>query len=155
MLAPDTKVVDTCGGVQHPRHVLTFSRRLLAVALTALVSAGNAAVCEGWAPTPEARMACCSDGQPCPMHQGQAGGSSSAQTITQAQADACCASSEQDQSGQSNQASAAPVSIAVLGPGIVVPPALPRLVLTDGWRPGAPAPSPPVHKHVLLSVFLL
>ena len=89
------------------------------------------------------------------MHSGQAEGSSATQTLTQAQADACCASSEQDQSGQSTQASAAPVSTAVLGPGIVVAPAPPRLVLTDDWRTSAPVPPLSVHKHVLHAVFLL
>ena len=153
--ARNYKVVDTGGRAQHPAQVVSFGRRLLAAALTALVSAGNAAVCDGWAPTPEARMACCSDGQPCPMHSGQSEGSSATQTVTQAQADACCASSEQDQSGQSNQPTAATVSIAVLRPGIVVPPAPPRLVLTDAWRTSPPVPSPPVHKHVLHAVFLL
>lgn len=147
--------VDTRDRVQHPSHVLTFSRRLFALALTVLVAAGNAAVCEGWAATPEARMACCSDGQPCPMHKGHSDGSTATQTVTQAQADSCCALSEQEQSGQSNQAFAAPVSSAVPGPGIVVPPAPPRLVLTDAWRTGTPVPSPPVSKHVLLSVFLI
>lgn len=141
--------------VQHPSHVLTLSRRLVTLILTALVATGNAAICKGWALTPEARMACCNDEQPCPMHEGQPKGSSATQTVTQAQADSCCALSEQEQSGQSNQAFAAPVCGAVLGPGIIVPPALPRLVLTDAWRTGAPVPSPPVSRHVLLSVFLL
>ena len=153
--ARNYKVVDTGRRAQHPTQVVSFGRRLLAVALTALVSAGNGAVCDGWAPTPEARMACCSDGQPCPMHSGRAEGSSATQTLTQAQADACCASSEQDQSGQSTQASPAPVSTAVLGPGIVVAPAPPRLVLTDDWRTSAPVPPLSVHKHVLHAVFLL
>jgi hypothetical protein len=135
--------------------VLTLSRRLVALALTALVATGNATICEGWAATPEARMACCNDEQPCPMHAGQPKGSSATQTVTQAQADSCCASSEQAQAGQSNQVLAAPVSRAVLGLGNVVPPAPPRLILTDAWRTGAPAPSSPVPKHVLLSVFLL
>ena len=147
--------VDTCSRVQHPRHVLTFSRRLIALTLTALVAAGNVAVCEGWAATPEARMACCNDGQPCPMHTGHSDGSTATLTVTQAQADSCCASSEQEQSGQATQAVAVPVSSAVLGLGIIVPPAPPRLVLTDAWRTGAPVPSPPVPKHVLLSVFLI
>lgn len=135
--------------------MLTFGRRLAALMLIATAAVGNAAVCEGWAATPEARMACCSDGQPCPMHKGHLDGSTVTQTVTQAQADGCCALSEQEQSGQSNQAFAVPLSSAVLGPGIVVPPAPPRLVLTDAWRTGAPVPSPPVSRHVLLSVFLL
>lgn len=147
--------VDTGGRVQHPTHVLTRSRRFAALVLTALVAVGNAAVCEGWAATPEARMACCNDGQPCPMHKRASDGSTATQTVTQADADSCCASSEQKQSGQAPQAFAVPVSSAVLGLGIVVPPAPPRLVLTDAWRTGVPIPSPLVQKHVLFSVFLV
>ena len=89
------------------------------------------------------------------MHKGHSDGSTATQPVTQAQADSCCASSEQDESGQSTQAFAALVTSAVLGPGVVVPPAPPRLVLTDAWRTSAPVPSPPVPKHVLLSVFLI
>lgn len=135
--------------------MVTFRRRLIALTLTTLVAAGNAAVCEGWAPTPEARMACCNDGQPCPMHKGPSSDSTATPDVTQAEADSCCASSEQEQSGQDTQAFAVPVSSAVLGLGIVVAPAPPRLVLTDAWRSGVPSPSPPVSRHVLLSVFLL
>ena len=142
-------------GVQHPSHVLTFGRRLIALVLTALIAAGNAAVCEGWASTPEARMDCCTGDHPCPMHQAESGRSGATRVVTQAQADSCCALSEQEQSGQSTQAVAVPVPVADLGPGIVVPPATPRLVLTDSWRTSAPVPSPPLHRHVLLSVFLL
>lgn len=134
--------------------MLTVSRRLAVLMLIATVAVGNAALCEGWAATPEARMACCDDGQPCPMHERRSDGSSEAQTVTQAQADSCCALSEQEQSPQSPQALASPVSSAVLGPGIVVPVAPPRLVLTDAWRTGPPV-LPPVSKHVLLSVFLV
>lgn len=152
---PESQSVDTRTRVEHPSCVLTLGRRLFALAITVLVAAGNAAVCEGWAATPEARMACCSDGQPCPMHEGHSAGSTSTQTVTQAQADSCCALSEQEQSGRSNRALSTPVPSAVLGPGIVVPPAPPRLVLTDAWRTGTSVPSPPVSKHVLLSVFLL
>src|SRR5690606_24111387 len=101
----------------HSTHVLTLSRRLAALMLTALVGLGNAAVCAGWAPTAEARMACCSGDHPCPMHQGQQDRSGTTATLTQTQADTCCASSEQKQSGQSNEAFAAPVSSAVLGAG--------------------------------------
>ncbi len=134
--------------------MLTVSRRLAALMLIATAAVGNATVCEGWAATPEARMVCCNDGQPCPMHKGPSDGSAT-QSVTQAQADSCCALSEQEQSGQSNQAFAAPVSRAVLGLAMVVTPTPPRLVLTDAWRTSAPVPFPPVSKHVLLSVFLI
>jgi len=135
--------------------VLFFGRQLIALTLTALVGAGNVAVCAGWEATAEARMACCNDGQPCSMHVDQSDGRTATLTVTQAQADSCCASSEQEQSGQSNESVAAQVPNAVLGPSIVVPPAPPRLVVTDAWRTCAPGPSPPVAKHVLLSVFLI
>lgn len=147
--------VDTYRRVQHPSHVQTFRRRLIALTLTALVAAGNAAVCEGWASTPEARMDCCTGDHPCPMHQTESDRSGATRVVTQAQADSCCALSEQEQSGQSTQIIAAPTPAADLGAGIVVPPATPRLVLTDSWRTSAPVPSPLLHRHVLLSVFLL
>jgi hypothetical protein len=41
-------------------------RRLWAVFLCLVLLGGNAAVCAGWAPTPEARKACCESGM-CPM----------------------------------------------------------------------------------------
>ena len=135
--------------------MVTFRRRLIALMLTTLVVAGNAAVCTGWAPTPEARMACCNDGEPCPMHTGASHGSTATQTITQAEADRCCAASEQEQAGQTTQAFVVPVSSAVLALGIVVPSAPPRLVLTDAWRSRVPLRPPPLPRHALLSVFLL
>ncbi|MBP7778422.1 MAG: hypothetical protein KA371_14995 [Acidobacteria bacterium] len=135
--------------------MLTLSRRLLAAALTVLVGAGNVAACEGWAPTPEARMSCCTDGQPCHMHAGASHGATATHDVNQTDADSCCASSEQEQSGQDVQAVVVPVAGAVLGLGVVVPPLAPRLVLTDAWRSGVPIPPSPVPKHVLLSVFLL
>ena len=40
-------------------------QRLAALALTLGLMAGNAAICAGWMPTPEARMACCAEGGEC------------------------------------------------------------------------------------------
>ncbi len=88
-------------------------------------------------------MDCCTGDHPCPMHQTESDRSGATRVVTQAQADSCCALSEQEQSGQSTQAFAAPTPAADLGAGIVVPPATPRLVLTDSWRTSAPVPSPP------------
>lgn len=147
--------VDTAIGVHHPSYVLTFGPRLIALFLTAVMAAGNAAVCEGWASTPEARMDCCTGDHPCPMHRTESDGAGATRVVTQAQADSCCAFSEQEQSGQSAQVVAAATPAVERGSGIVVPPATPRLVLTDSWRTSAPMPSPPLHRHVLLSVFLL
>ncbi|MGH2361633.1 MAG: hypothetical protein ACRDGM_13970 [bacterium] len=141
--------------VQHPRLVLTLSRRLFALALTVLLSVGNGAVCAGWAHSPEARMACCADGQDCPMHKDESRSTASNQRITQAQADACCAASEREQSNQSNPTVVAAISSAVLGTGIVVPIPVPALVQSDAWRSVSPIPIRAVPKHVLLSVFLV
>ena len=100
-------------------------------------------------------MACCAEGGECPMHKGRSEESGSEQFISQAQADACCAASERDQSSSSNPAPAAAISAAVLGVGVVLPSITPALVLTDGRRTAALLSSPPVPRHVLLSVFLV
>ena len=135
-----------------------MAQRILAVVLCLGLVAGNAAVCAGWAPTAEARMACCTDGGTCPMHDGQKGGSRASQSgrmLTQAEADSCCASSERDSSSPSTPSFAATISVAVLGTGVVLAPTLPSLAVHDYWRIEAPIPSPPVPRHVLLSVFLV
>jgi hypothetical protein len=123
--------------------------------LAAGLLAGNAAVCAGWLATPEARMACCSEGHECPMHKGNSHGSGSARVLTQAQADSCCASAEGQNSNKSNPSFVTAITAAVLGVGIVLPANVPALVLSDGWRTSAPIPVAPVPKHVLLSVFLV
>jgi hypothetical protein len=154
--APVSLTFDTRRRVPHPTHVLFFSRRLAALVLTALVAVGNVAICDGWAPTDEARMACCTGDHPCPMHQGDDEDEPGLESpLTQAQADSCCAFAEQEQSGQSYELFASPISVAVLGTGVVVPAMPPRLMLTDDWRTRLPSPSPPVPTHVLLSVFLI
>ena len=117
--------------------------------------AGNAAVCAGWAATPEARVACCADDVECPMHKDHSGESGPERVFTQAQADACCAASERDQSSSSNPTAVATISAAALGVGVVRPAIAPAFVLTDGWRTDAPPPGPPVSRHLLLSVFLV
>jgi hypothetical protein len=134
--------------------VLTLIRRLFAVTLTLALVAGNAAICAGWVPTPEARMACCADESTCPMHKGDSYHSSS-HGVTQAQADSCCASSERENSDQSNPSFATVITSAVLGVGVVLPANVPSLVLSDAWRTSAPIPIAPVPKHVFLSVFLV
>jgi hypothetical protein len=101
-------------------------------------------------------MACCADGNVCPMHDGKShGGSHSDGAMTQAEADSCCASSERDHSNQSSPTFVVVISSAVLGPGVVVPVTVPALVLSDAWRTSAPLPTAPIPKYVLLSVFLV
>jgi hypothetical protein len=146
---------DSSHAVEHSRGQVTALRRMAAVLLSLALVAGNAAVCAGWAATPEERMACCAEGGECPMHKGRSDESGSERVMTQAQADACCAASERDQSNSSNPTAVAAISAAVLGAGLVLPAISPSLVVTDGWRTDAPIHRPPVPRHVLLSVFLL
>ena len=134
---------------------MRFSRRISAAVLAMALTAANGAVCAGWLPTPEARMACCSEGGPCPMHKGESPNTGSNRVVTQVEADNCCASSERDNSNQSNPTFVAAITSAVLGTGIVIPATVPALVLSDGWRTVAPLPTAHVPKHVLLSVFLV
>jgi hypothetical protein len=134
--------------------VVRFVQRFAAVALTLGLMAGNAAICAGWLPTPEARMACCADGE-CPMHKGDSHRSGSERILTQAQADRCCASSERENSNQSNPSFATAITAAVLGAGTVLPVSVPALVLSDAWRTSAPLPVASVPKRLLLSVFLV
>jgi hypothetical protein len=141
--------------VEHPSGVSRLLHRLAALALTFGLMAGNAAVCAGWLPSPEARMACCADDAECPMHKGDSHSSGSAHGPTQAQADSCCASSERKSSNQSNPSSVIAITAAVLGVGIVLPANVPALVLSDAWRTSAPIPIGSVPKHLLLSVFLV
>jgi len=149
-----TASFDSVPAVKHPRAVVRLVQRLAALALTFGLMAGNAAICAGWMPTPEARMACCADGE-CPMHKGESHRSGSERVLTQAQADSCCASSERKNSSQSSPTFVAAITVAVLGAGTVVPVSVPALVLSDAWRTTAPMSVGPVPKHVLLSVFLI
>ena len=137
------------------REVRILLRRLSAVILAMGLLAGNAAVCAGWLATPEARLACCSQGHECPMHKGDSESSGSGRVLTQAQADSCCASSERESSNQSNPSFATAITAAVLGVGTVLPASVPALVLSEAHRTSAPLPVAPVRKHVLLSVFLV
>ena len=135
--------------------MLRLVHRLAALALTFGLVTGNAAICAGWMPTPEARIACCADGAECPMHTGDSHSSASERVLTQAQADSCCASAEGQNSNQSNPSSVTAITAAVLGAGVVLPANIPALVLSDAWRTSAPIPIARVPKHVLLSVFLV
>jgi hypothetical protein len=135
--------------------VVRLVQRLAALALTFGLVAGNAAICAGWMPTPEARMACCADDAQCPMHMGDSHGVGHHGVPTQADADSCCAVSESSNSSQSSPTFVAAITATVLGAAVVVPADVPALVLSDGWRTSAPLPSAPVPRYVLLSVFLV
>ena len=140
--------------VEHPTGVVTLGRRVSALVLTLALVAGHAALCAGWAATPEARMACCAEEAACPMHKSDSSGSDRG-GLSQAHADSCCAFSERDASAPSLPMLAVAISAAVAGTPIKLPAETPALVLSDAWRSVAPLPAGSVPKHVLLSVFLL
>ena len=131
--------------------MITLIRRASAAVLALALFAGNGALCAGWAVSPEARMACCADERACPMHKSDSA-ESGHHGMTQAQADACCATSERDTSGPSTPTFAIP--LAVPGPATILPIEAPALVLSERQRHAAPPPVA-VPKHVLLSVFLV
>jgi hypothetical protein len=139
--------------VPHPRGVLSFARRLSAVFLALALVAGQAGVCAGWMPTPEARMACCSEDGPCPMHKSESEDGPT-RVVTQAEADRCCAASEHEDStpSQSNAAFFVTLSVALIPlPGLLPAPE----AHAEIWRASVPIPTGHVPKHVLLSVFLV
>jgi hypothetical protein len=131
-----------------------FLNRLFAVVLSLVLIGANAAVCAGWSPAPEARMACCAKTDECPMHGSGSHDVARGHSHTQAQADACCAASERH-STRTIPALTAAISSAVLGTGIVMPTCAPAIVSSDGWRTDTPVPSASVPRHLLLSVFLV
>ena len=130
-----------------------FSKRLSVALLTLALAAGQAGVCAGWMATPEARMACCSDDGPCPMHKSESEDGPT-RVVSQAEADRCCAASEHEDSTPSQSNAAFFVTLAVaLSP---IPGLLPAPEAhADIWRASVPIPASHVPKHLLLSVFLV
>ena len=89
------------------------------------------------------------------MHKGESHDSSSHHEMTQSEADSCCASSRPEQSNRAASSIVVAASLAMLGPGVVLPASVPALVLSDNWRTAVPIPATPIPRHVLLSVFLV
>lgn len=116
---------------------------LTAVIVAALVASASLDVCMGWAPSAEARMACCAmAGHDCAGEH----------------ADDCCAAGEQRQHAESA------VSLGSFAPPILL--AIPTTrapraaseVLARAWRPRQHPPDTPrssTDARLLLSVFLL
>ena len=133
--------------------MLSFISRLSAVVLTLALAAGQVSVCAGWTPTPEARLACCSDDGPCPMHKSDSQHHRTTGGVTQAEADRCCAASQQDDSTPSSNATLFVTLAVVVSP---VSALLPEPEShADMSRASAPLPTRHVPKHLLLSVFLV
>lgn len=139
------------GSIPHPSHVTWALQHAAVLVLALATAAGNLAQCGGWQGSPEARMACCAEGVECPMHGRDRDGGASRQ-MSQAAADACCASSEdQDATSSASYVLAATEAVSVE--------TFPALALA-AWGPalGLPESPPPprsISRHLFLSVFLI
>jgi hypothetical protein len=130
------------------------TRTVAAFAIVALLGAG-VAPCAGWQPTRGARADCCEKGH-CPgeltngaNHLGGHSGS-----MTQAEADRCCATSEQKH--QQGSAQFVDAAFVLLQPidhltTVTIDGPLPDRVVPDL----IPIHPPPTPLHVLFSVFLV
>jgi hypothetical protein len=117
--------------------------------------AGKSPLCDGWAATPEERMACCAEGMECPMHAPERKRTATRLATAQAQADACCAASEGQQSESERSVASvvtvsAPVEISVGLLSTIAP-----AELQERWPESPPGPTPRTARHVLFSVFLV
>lgn len=146
--------VDTFISEEHSRTVKQVLRRALALFAMLAITTGGWAECAGWQATPEARMACCVDGDSCPMHQSAAPVSDSTAVVSQAEADSCCAASDGDDSTPSSPNAAPTASMATLASPLPLV-ALPTRTAFELWRALTPLPGTQVPKHLLLSVFLI
>jgi hypothetical protein len=134
--------------------VVRFAGRLAAIVAMLTLSVGNLAVCAGWQATQEARMACCMNGTSCPMHKSEAHHSGSKRTISQVQADNCCAAASNRTQSSVAGTTFVLAHTTVLPPltGLVVPIPTPAL---QEWRALVPLRVSPVPKHLLFSVLLV
>ena len=128
-------------------------RRVSAVLLVLALAGFNSGLCAGWAPTPDARMACCTVGDTCPMHASDTHPHGQPQAVTQSEADSCCAASEQGNTTPSSSPFVLHAAIALADAPVelVAPASLPLAAS----RSTVPLPGASVPKHVLLSVFLV
>lgn len=141
--------------VEHPRSVSGFLRRMLAATIGLMIMAGPIALCAAVSPTSEARMACCTGNDNCPMHDGAAPNSTSHHQPSQSHADQCCVASERETPHQSMPMSVGVLPTPALDASVLLPPDVPALVRTDAWRTTTPLRVTHVPRHLLLAVFLV
>jgi hypothetical protein len=135
------------------RQVRFLLPRVVSAIVALVLTAGGVSLCAGWEATADARMACCTKRSACAMRRGTA--DSKATRVTQAQADACCATADRPESTPSSTA------IVVHPPLVSVAALVVALASTTTLEPEwGSATSPPgfrigVPRHLLLSVFLI
>lgn len=144
--------VDFVGNPPHPMSVRSLMTRFVAVVVLIVLPTSAWAQCAGWQSTAEARMECCAQEEQCPMHAGT--NPSASHTLTQQQADTCCALSERAPSTPSSSSQIAPVPLALVSTlvAVVLPDFEP---LWNGWQTSVSIAANPVPRHILLSVFLV
>ena len=131
--------------------VRSLMTRFVAVVVLVVLPTSAWVECAGWQSTAEARMECCAQEEQCPMHAGTA--ASVSHTLTQQQADSCCALSE-DAPSTPSASQIAPVTLALVSTPVAV--VLPDFEpLTYGWQSFVPIAASSVPRHILLSVFLV
>ena len=145
---------DIAACVQHSRCTVIVGRRLAALAAVLSLSVGNVAVCAGWQPTAEARMACCLSDANCPMHEAEGHDHLAKSTVSQTRADSCCAASAQPRSSSSAPSPFASSGVIALVPAAVF--LIPATIhAAREWRVLAPLPASSIPRHLLLSVLLV
>ena len=126
--------------------------RFVAILVLVVLPTSAWAQCAGWQSTAEARMECCAQEEQRPMHA--VTDASVSHTLTQQQADTCCALSERAPSTPSSSSQIAPVTLALVSTPVAV--VLPDFeLLRKEWQSFVPIAASPVPRHILLSVFLI
>ena len=140
-------------GVGYTR--VSMLTRVAALAAVLTLFGADAVPCAGWEATADARHDCCVEGR-CPdeVSSGSAHSGSHGGPMTQADADRCCAASEQKHQQRNSQFADSSFALS--------PPAeAPRFDSMLAFVPArierdpAPEPSPPTRLHVRFSVFLV
>lgn len=132
---------------------MRFFRLISAVILTLALVAGQATLCAGWAATPEERMACCAEGIACPMHASERDKSGTRLGTSQAQADACCAASERQQSEAERSVMAVQITSPLVDASFDLP--VIAAIVHERWPESPPGLTSRTPRHVLFSVFLI
>ena len=140
----------------HPNLVELLVRRTAVLVVVLALGAAGWAECAGWQATPEARMACCSGDNDCPMHgSAEPGGGSKRRVVTQAQADSCCAASETQDSTPSAGVFSLSLATALVPSTLSTLARITAPASFDAWRTHVPLRIGQASKHVLFSVFLI
>ena len=130
-------------------------RHIIVLTVIAAALVPDARLCAGWNSTPEARMDCCQAESDCPMHGGgQMPSAAHSRALSQARADACCATSEQGSSSRTSQVTALQQP-AVLASIAGWPAVVPVPSASGESRQPLAANSPPIARHLLLSVIIV